>query len=116
MTITSERAEKLAGYLNADRERALKLLDLPVAEACAKINADGYDFCEEELQEFDLALQYAVNSATEGELSEDALENVVGGLGVLEAMAIIGGAAAACEWAWNTGAKIGKWLGKKIYG
>ena len=116
MIITTERAEKLVGYLNADRERAMKLLNLSVSEACAKINADGYDFCEEELQEFDLALQYeAANSVGQGELTEDALESVVGGIGVLEAIATIGGAVAACEWAVKTGYKAGIWLGKKIF-
>ena len=116
MTITNERAELLAQYLNADADRAKKLFETEVEKAVEIINDDGYDFGVEELQEFDLALQYvAARSSGEVELTEDSLENITGGLGVLEAIGIIGGAVAACEWALNKGYKIGTWIGKKIF-
>ena len=50
------------------------------------------------------------------EISAETLENVDGGsvtvIAVMEAMALIGGAAAAVKGAWN----LGQWIGKQIVG
>lgn len=76
MTITKERIEALAKYMGENVERAEMLMDLSAEEACAKINADGYDFTAEELADFAHIL---AAEAKEGELSEEDLFDVAGG-------------------------------------
>ena len=81
MILSNERAEKLSAYLTADIERAKVLLDLTPEEAAEKINADGFDFTADEIKEFGVQLQkVAASQAEEGELSEDALSEVAGGI------------------------------------
>lgn len=79
MTITIERAEKIAQYMNANEKRAKELYSMPVNNACAKINADGFDFTADELVAFAEVMEQASGMMQE-ELSEDALEHVSGGI------------------------------------
>lgn len=76
MTITTERAEALSAVLNADIDRAKEWLTMEPAEVVAKINALGYDFTVEELNEYGAAVKAAM---AEGELDADQLDNVSGG-------------------------------------
>lgn len=85
--LTNERAELIANYLTADKERAAALLALSPEEAVAKMNADGNDFTVEEIAEFGKQLKAAAAAAQEGELDEDALNGVSGGV-VVEGVAI----------------------------
>lgn len=81
MILTNERSEKLSAYLMADVEKAKALLDLTPEEAAEKINADGYDFSVDEIMDFGEQLQkVAASRADEGELSEEALSEVAGGV------------------------------------
>lgn len=105
--LTNERAELIAKYLTADKERAQALLELSPEEAAAKINADGHDFTADEIQEFGKNLQAVVQS---DELDENALEDVSGGVvisaaaaGVYLTCVSIGvtlGIAAGSNWKW----------------
>lgn len=81
MILTNERSEKLSAYLMADVEKAKALLDLTPEEAAVKINADGYDFSVDEIMDFGEQLQKVAASHTDdGELSEEALSEVAGGV------------------------------------
>lgn len=84
--LTNERAEQIAKYLTADKERAQVLLALSPEEALGRINADGYDFTIEEITEFGKQLKVAA-TMQEGELDETALNGVSGGI-VVEGVAI----------------------------
>lgn len=79
MTITKEKFEMLANYMNEDQERAKALTAVSVEEACKKINADGYDFTVEELHDFAQIAEKA-SSVKQGEMNEDELDNVSGGI------------------------------------
>lgn len=78
MALTEERGKKLMDYFEADPARAQELLELPVEEALAKLNADGNDFTKEELEAFDAALTY---EPEKGELKAEELDAVAGGWG-----------------------------------
>ncbi len=81
MILTNERSEELSAYLTADIERAKSLIELTPEEAAKKINADGFDFTVEEIMEFGEQLQkFAASQTEDGELSEDALSEVSGGI------------------------------------
>jgi lactobin A/cerein 7B family class IIb bacteriocin len=67
----------LIKYLTDKKDEGFALLDLEATEAVAKINADGYDFTVEELQEFTNLLE---NASTSDELDENALDDVAGGV------------------------------------
>ncbi len=79
MMLTDERGNELMAYFEADPTRAQQLLDLPVEEAMEKINADGHDFTQEELEAFDALL--SAEPETTGELDAEALDDVAGGWG-----------------------------------
>lgn len=104
--LTNERANLIGKYLAADKARALALLELSPEAATAKINSDGYDFTIEEISEFGKQLKKVAAVSQKGELSEDALNGVSGGL-VVEGVAIacisLGfsiGSAIAKNWGW----------------
>lgn len=78
MMMTEERGKELMEYFEADPARTQELLDLPVEEAVAKMNADGHDFTQEELEVFDAALDYVPEK---DELKADDLDAVAGGWG-----------------------------------
>ena len=112
MAMTIERAEKLAAYLKADPAKTKELLELPVEEALAKINADGNDFTVEELKEFDEAMVNAEENK-DGELDASALEGVSGGaISIATATPAFGIVKWGAPYAW----KAGQWIGKKIVG
>ena len=91
MSLTNERSEKLATFLTADIDRAKTLLELTPEEAVEKINADGYDFTSEEIKEFGVQLQQVATLQNEdGELSEDALSEVAGGVVISAAVLAAG--------------------------
>lgn len=77
--MTEEKAKALVEYLEADEERANALLELSAAEAAEKLAADGVNCNEDDLVEFAKAVQTA-SQTQDGELDEDALSEVAGGL------------------------------------
>lgn len=79
MVLTMERAGIITELLNADTERAEKLVSLDPSEAVKQINALGYDFSAEELNEYGEALRTAA-ARESGELELDALDDVAGGV------------------------------------
>ena len=85
--LTKERADLLAAFLDADIQNAKALFELTPADAAAKINESGYHFSVEEIIEFGMQLKKAIEMTKEGELSEDALDTVSGGL-VVEGVVI----------------------------
>ena len=105
--LTNERAEQIANYLTADKERAQALLVLSPEEAATKINASGYDFTADEIQEFGQNLKAVAKG---GELDENDLDDVSGGVvisaaaaGVYLTCVSIGvtlGIAAGSNWKW----------------
>lgn len=94
MILTAERSELLSNFLIQDKERAYGLLEQEAEVAVAKINSYGYDFSVEEVQEFGKQMLQSMNQS--GELSEESLESVSGGLvvtaGVLAAGVALFGA------------------------
>lgn len=93
MAITNEKAELLANYLTADKDRAVELLKLTPEEAMAKINADGNNFTVDEIGEFGAALADISAKMNSGEeLDTDALAQVAGGgpVGTIAAGAAVG--------------------------
>ena len=100
MGTNAQRDQLLADFLISDKERAYRLLDMEPAEALKEINAAGYDFTLEEIQSFGDQLASWINTSSGGdELSEEALDNVAGGLvvtaGVLAAGVALFGAGLA---------------------
>lgn len=77
--MTQERAEKLTEFLTADAARARKLFALDANEAVSAINDSGYDFTVDELNEYCAAFKSAF-ARENGELAEDELEDVAGGV------------------------------------
>ena len=91
MILTAERSELLSNFLIQDKERAYGLLEQEAEVAVAKINSYGYDFSVEEVQEFGKQLLQSMNQS--GELSEESLESVSGGVLVLPAGVLAAGVA-----------------------
>ncbi|MCL1918663.1 MAG: class IIb bacteriocin, lactobin A/cerein 7B family [Peptococcaceae bacterium] len=97
MTLTEERAAILSELLTADTERGSILLTLEPAEALAQINALGNDFTLEEINEYGEVMKAVLES--QGELDDDALDNVAGG-----AVPVAVAAAPALTWGIVAGA------------
>lgn len=109
--MTQERADILSEYLAADEERAKRLLGLEPDAALAEINAAGYDFTPDELQEYCVAFKAAVVQNQNGELSVDELSEVSGGLVLTTALAVkVGVGLLTC---FGVGAGIGIAAGAK---
>ena len=106
MALTNERAEKLAEFLKEDVERANNLIDMSPEEVVKVVNEAGYDFTVEEIVEFGENLKAAAAQA--GELSEDNLDEVSGGLAAAAAavyltcvsIGITLGVSAGTNWKW----------------
>lgn len=78
--MNEERVQVLAEYLSEDADRAQRLLGMDVNEAQQAINADGYDFSVEELQQFAEKLVAVGVANKEGELNAEDLDSVSGGI------------------------------------
>lgn len=102
--LTNERAEEIAKYMTDDKNRAKALLELSPAEAAEKMSADGHNFSVEEVTEFGKQLKMAAMATKDGELSEDALNDVSGGV-------VVEGVAIACV---SLGYAIGSSLAKNF--
>ncbi len=89
--MTQERVNAIAEVLNADEDRAKKLIEMEPAAAAEALKAEGYDFTADELIEFGEILSKANQS---GELDESNLDDVAGGIGLITAGIIAGGIAA----------------------
>lgn len=107
MILTEERAKALVDYLSADEERMNKVAELTPAEAMKVINADGFDYTVEEIEEFGKEIQLAVAKSGEGELDADSLDDVSGGVAIAvgTAVALFGvgykmGTDCAKKWGW----------------
>ena len=101
--LTQERADIISKFLADDQERAKKLFEQEPAEVLKVLNGAGYDFTVEELNEYGAALKQA---ATQGELKEDDLDTVSGGVAVSVGIMIacgVGGFAAGfvCNKGWK---------------
>lgn len=103
MILTEQRAKLLADYLMEDKERANRLFNMAPEDAVSEINAAGFNFTTEELIEFGDAMSIA---AKNGELTEDDLEDVAGGLGVVATYLIACGIALACGYGVG---RLNKW-------
>lgn len=90
--MSDNRMEMLAAFLSADADRAKYLLTMNPEDAATVINAAGYDFTTEELVSFGEELRKAVAMKSEGEVSEEALEDVAGGIGIVTGSLIALGA------------------------
>ena len=78
--ITFERSQVLNAYLEKNESRIAELMEMEPKDALVIINAAGHDFTVEELTSYCDAIKNAVNKSQEGELSEDALDEVAGGV------------------------------------
>ena len=83
--LTMERAENLTKYLTADPNKAQELLAKSPEEAVITINAAGYDFTVEELNEYCQAFKAAV---MQDELNAEDLDSVAGGIVLTTGMVI----------------------------
>lgn len=78
MGIDKKRAEELTAYFTSDKDRARQLFALPLKNACEIINADGFDFTEEELKTY---ADYILSLFSDGsdELNETEMKDISGG-------------------------------------
>lgn len=108
--ISKEKIEALAKYMGESEERAEMLMAMSADDACAKINADGYDFTAEELAEFSRGM-LNVFGGEEGELDENQLDDVAGGGSIRDIYDIY---VEHMYWAqkkgYQWGRAIGRWL------
>lgn len=101
--LTKERAEILAKYI-LENEKTTELIQMTPAEAVKVINADGYDFSVDELKEFASQLQTVSAHVGDGELDEESLKGVAGGV-IIEWYAVPLGIAIGVA----IGREISKW-------
>lgn len=81
--LTIERAEALTNFLKSDPTRAEKLFGKEPEDALKEINTNGFDFSIDELNEYCAEFKAVV---IQGELDENQLENVAGGVVLTAAM------------------------------
>lgn len=77
--MTLERKTLLSNYFSEDVERTSVITQMNPEDACAAINADGYDFTPNELREFASDLVRVCCGGGDDELTEEQLGNVSGG-------------------------------------
>ena len=92
-----EKANEIAIAIGNDENKIKALIDLSPEAAVEKLNAEGNDFTVQDL--IDFAEFVKVNIPADGELGEDALANVAGGL--------------AAELVFCGGVLVGMYLNKK---
>ena len=90
--MTNERIEAITKALTADEAQISNLFAMEPAEAAAKLAENGYNFTADELAEYGKLLDQAKKDAegANGELDENALENVSGGAVGLVTVALAG--------------------------
>jgi predicted ribosomally synthesized peptide with nif11-like leader len=103
MALTEDKARTISGFLAEDQERAKKLFGMEPEEAAKEFVAAGYDISAEDLAEFGAKMVKCGNS---GELSDEDLEDVAGGLGVIATFAIAYGIAIGCGYVVG---RLSKW-------
>lgn len=109
--LTQERADILTDFLTSDADRAKKLFEMEPEAALAEINAADHDFSLDELMEYCTAFKLGVAQSEDGELSEEALMGVSGGLVITTALCVkVGLGMLAC---FGVGAGIGIAAGAK---
>ncbi len=77
--MTIERINEIANYLGADVEKAKAMMALSAEDAAAKLTAEGFTVTADELVA--LGEELKKQGTKEGELDENDLENVAGGVG-----------------------------------
>ena len=93
MALTENKARIISGYIVEDQERAKKLFGMEPEEAAKEFVAAGYDISAEDLVEFG---EKMVKCGNNDDLSDDELEDVAGGLGLIATYAIAYGIAIGC--------------------
>lgn len=111
MRLTDERGKELMEYFEADPAKAQELLELPAEEALAKINADGHDFTQEELEAFDSILCAAPEMG--GELDANDLDAVAGGWGSFFRFASPQLSLSIARWSSPFSFRPGRWGGRR---
>ena len=77
--MTTERINEISEYLARDLEKAKSLLESTPEEAAENLRVEGFDVTAEELIAYSEELIKIANEK-DGELNEDDLENVAGGI------------------------------------
>lgn len=110
--LTEQKADLLNDFLTKDAERGKALLELSPEKALEIINAEGLNCTLEDLNDYCAALKIYVAQKNEGEeLTDEALENVAGGLIITTAICVkVGLGLLAC---YGVGAGIGIAAGAK---
>lgn len=93
MALTADKAKAITDFLGEDSERAKKLFDMDPQDAAKEMGSNGLDVSSDDLIEFGSKL---AKYGETGELSEDDLEDVAGGLGAVATVAIAYGIALGC--------------------
>ena len=75
--LSEKRIKEITEAIGTKQDRMVELVDMAPADAAAKLNSEGFQVTADELIEF---ADFAKKSAESGELDEDALENVSGGI------------------------------------
>ena len=71
-----------------DEETAKSLLEKSPEEVSAYMKTQGYEYSVEEIKAIGAELKAMADKQTEGELDEEALEDVAGGFGIAVATAV----------------------------
>ncbi len=75
--LSEKRIKEITEAIGTKEDRMTELVEMAPADAASKLTAEGFPVTADELIEF---ADFAKKSATSGELDEDALENVSGGI------------------------------------
>lgn len=97
--MTIDRANTIAKAMGTNEAEVENLLSLAPEVAAEQLNAKGYDFTAQELVEFVEFVK--ANAVQEGEISEEQLDNVAGGV--------------VAELVFCGGVLLGMYLNKKGY-
>ena len=78
--MTSERINEISQYLAKDLEGTKALLDMDASDAAAKLSAGGFAVTAEELIGYGEEIKKIAGADENGELGENDLVNVAGGV------------------------------------
>ena len=87
--LTQEKADQITSFLSQDIDRAKVLLEMEPEEALAEINSAGIECSLNEIKEYGKVLCSAIEITQKGELNEDDLQQVAGGV-IITAGLILG--------------------------